>query len=84
MLPKLSNSEKLVSELKFFEAKSKSLSEDDQKYIKKRIIRIKELSNNIDNAHDVRLNGFVSPSLIGDSRLELNQARYEIFKKLQD
>lgn len=82
MLPKLSNSTKLLDEIKYFESKMKIMSDSDRDFIKLRIQKIKKLSENIDTAHDVYYNGVITPSLISNTRNELNQARLEIFKKI--
>lgn len=82
MLPKLSNSDKLKDEIKYFESKLKDMSDEDKDFIKEKIHTIKKLSEDIDRAHDVNYNGFITPSLIGNTRNELNDARRAIFKKI--
>lgn len=83
MLPKLANSQKLLEEIKYFEKKASSMSKEDKEFIHEQIVKIKKISHDIDRAHDIRENGFIPPSLISNSRDELNNARYEIFKKIK-
>jgi len=81
MLPKLSNSAKFLDEIRFFELKAKAMpSEDKKDYINTRIAKIKELTKNIDDAHEVTTSGFIKPTLISESKEELVKARFEIYE----
>ena len=82
MLPKLSKSSKLKDEIRYFESKLKIMSESDQEFVRLRIQKIKNLSENIDTAHDIYYNGVITPGLVSNTRNELNQSRLEIFKKI--
>lgn len=84
MLPKLSNSTKFLDEIRFFESKANIMSSEDKKnYILSRINRIKELTKNIDEAHEITTAGFIKPTLISESKEELVKARFEIYELIK-
>ncbi len=84
MLPKLSNSTKFLDEIRFFESKANIMSNEDKKnYILSRINRIKELTKNIDEAHEITTAGFIKPTLISESKEELVKARFEIYELIK-
>ena len=84
MLPKLSNSTKFLDEIRFFESKANIMSSEDKKnYILSRINRIKELTKNIDEAHEITTAGFIKPTLISESKEELIKARFEIYELIK-
>ena len=84
MLPKLSNSTKFLDEIRFFESRAKAMpSEDKKNYINTRIAKIKELTRNIDEAHEITTAGFIKPTLISESKEELVKARFEIYELIK-
>lgn len=78
MLPKLVNASKLRVEVEGWRSKARKLKDTK---VTEKVLSITDeiihLARTMDDWHDAKKNGFVTPNLTGDIRLKINKLRME-------
>lgn len=84
MLPKLVNASRLRVEVEGWRAKARSLKDTR---VTERVLKITDeiihLARTVDDWHDAKKNGYVTPNLAGDLRLKINNLRIEAINLLK-
>ena len=85
MFPSLFKSDKLLKELNAWAEQANNISNENlKKRILEKISFVRKKADEIDVAHNSNYNGFIKPHLMADTRLEINKARAEIKKLLNN
>lgn len=78
MLPKIENLPRAKKELENFRKKSKLLPVDQQQKIENLLKQLQTEMQLINNGHDPLNNGYITPSLLKDSRDRITKIREDI------